>query len=65
MSGIKDLHTLLYWLDNTRSDSMKKVLSNTRSLSSSKVELIRDLERDGFFQQRTLNSHKFEKKHLK
>ena len=61
MSGIKDLHTLLYWLNNTQEDAMKKVLRNSRSLPKEKVDLIRDLEKEGFFQRKIID-RKFENK---
>lgn len=44
MSGIKDLHGLLYWLDNSKSPRLKQVLSNQRPLTRKKAEILRELQ---------------------
>ena len=44
MSGIKDLHSLLFWLDNTKQSTMEKTLSNSRKLPREKSQILQDLE---------------------
>jgi len=65
MSGIKDMHTLLFWLDNTKGANMKKVLRHQRSATKEKTILLKALEEEGFFQLPHLQQVKFEKKAAK
>jgi len=46
MSGIKDLHGLLFWLDNTKRSSLEQVLANSRMLPKEKASIMRDLEEE-------------------
>lgn len=41
---MKDLHSLLFWLDNTKQSTMEKILSNSRQLPREKSEILRELE---------------------
>ena len=63
MRGIKDLHTLLFWMNNTSEDTMKKVLRDSRRVPKDKAALIRTLEREGHFENKIIPP-KFENKSL-
>lgn len=65
MSGIKDLNTLLFWLDNTKGAAMKKMLHHPRPVAKEKATLLKDLEREGFFNLPYVQASKFEKEPLK
>ncbi len=65
MSGIKDLHTLLFWLDNTKGAAMKQMLHHPRPVAKEKATLLKDLEREGFFKHPFVQAPKFEKESLK
>lgn len=44
MSGIKDLMSLQYWLDNTKKDYLERSLSNRRQVPRERVSILRELE---------------------
>ncbi len=44
MSGIKDLHGLLFWMDNSTGPSLHKVLSDRRKLAKRKQLLLQQIE---------------------
>jgi|GEM_PF-3279009 len=50
MSGIKDLHSLLFLLDGSKSKQsvMKKILGNKRQLPREKAHILRELERENW-----------------
>lgn len=62
MSGIKDLHSLLFWLDNTKGAAMRKALHHSRPVTREKKYLLKELEREGFFNLPIQQVPKFEKK---
>ena len=41
---MKDLHGLLFWLDNTKQSTMKKILSNRRPMCREKSKILREIE---------------------
>jgi hypothetical protein len=43
LSGIKDLHGLLFWLDNSKEQRMSQVLANKRKISRERASIMRDL----------------------
>lgn len=50
MSGIKDLHGLLFWLDGGKGKQsiMEKTLSNNKQLSREKAHILRELKRENW-----------------
>ncbi len=47
MSGIKDLMSLQYWLNNEKKDCLESSLSNHRPVPRDRMSILRELEIEG------------------
>lgn len=46
MSGIKDLLTLSYWMDNNNKPNLESLLKDKNTLSKEKLHILRELEKE-------------------
>ena len=57
MSGIKDLLTLSYWMDNNNKNNLESLLKDKKTLSKEKLHILRELEKEEMERQ-VLNTKK-------